>query len=244
MPIALFEFLTVFILAILPQILVSFYPEKLRVLLVNFPDNWRFLSTLPSRLGVILLILYLALSRQDDLNIMGLNLQNVFSFKTLFAAGFLTVYLLLIFVVVDRRSKRMQPEIRSVQERTLLAMRIPPHAAGLHKALAFVDLWLAVIGEELVYRGYLILMLGRESGSYMPWIIFSLILSVLIHLYQGRHLRLILTHLILAGFFILAMMVAQSLWAAIIPHLVYNTVWLTRTLRRMPAEPLESENGT
>jgi len=230
------EFFTVFVIAVLPQILTSFYPQEMRDLLNRLPGNWRFLSTFPSRLGVILLILYIGASRLDDLYSIGLDLYQAASSMTLLAAGLLTGYLLLIFVISNLRSKKAKEQIAETQQRTLAGLRYSTTAVFWQKLLYFVDIWLAVIGEELVYRGYLILLLGRGSGHLFPWIAFSLLLSILVHLYQGRTWKLVLGHTLLASLFIFAAVITNSLLAAIIPHLVYNTVWLARALRNKPRE--------
>lgn len=91
------EFLTVFIIAILPQVLTGFYPDEMRTLLNSLPGNWKFITTLPGRLGSILLILFIGSLRQDDFQSIGLNWTQAASLSTLLAAGALSVYLLLIF---------------------------------------------------------------------------------------------------------------------------------------------------
>ena len=232
----IFEFFTVFILAILPQILSSFYPDEMRDVLSKLPGNWRFFSTLPSRIGVILLVLYISASRRDDFHSIGLNFQQAASPLALFATGFLTGYLLLIFVVSRLRSKKVKDQIVNVRQRTMAGLVYSPTAGVWQKLLYFIDLWLAVIGEELVYRGYLILLLGSQTGNLYAWMAFSATLSVVVHLYQGRTWRVAISHMLLACLFIFVAVITNSLFAAIIPHLVYNTVWLIRALRNKPNE--------
>jgi membrane protease YdiL (CAAX protease family) len=57
-------------------------------------------------------------------------------------------------------------------------------------------LFLGVISEELLYRGYLVLILGNEVGPVLLWILLSVLLSVVAHLYQGR--SRIIWHLLFA----------------------------------------------
>jgi membrane protease YdiL (CAAX protease family) len=230
------EFLTVFTIAILPQILISFYPEEMRYMLNNLPGNWRFITTIPSRVGPILLILYIAAGRFDAFHSVGLNVYEALSPLTVILTVFFTGYLLLIFVFSGLRSKKVKDEVANIQQRTLAVLRYSNITGFWQKLIAFGDLWLAVIGEELVYRGYLVLMLGWQTGTFTPWIILSIALSMLVHLYQGRTWRVALSHMILAALFILAVMVTRSLFAAIIPHLVYNTVWLMRALKNKPRQ--------
>ena len=230
------EFSVVFIVAILPQVLTSFYPDEMRALLGRLPGNWKYLSTLPNRIGVILLVLFISASRLDEFRSIGLNLTEALSPTALIVTGLLTGYLLLIFVFSRLRSKKVRDESANVRQTTLAALRYSDTTGFWKKLFAFGDLWLAVIGEELVYRGYLILLLGRQTGNLFPWIAFSVTLSIVIHLYQGRTWRLAISHMILASLFIFAAVVTNSLFAAIIPHLVYNTVWLIRALGNKPKE--------
>lgn len=79
-----------------------------------------------------------------------------------------------------------------------------------------------VVGEELVYRGYLVLLLGRVTGTLIPWAILSIGLSILIHLYQGRNRLMVLSHFLtftlLAGLTIFT----GNIGAAIAAHLLNN----------------------
>jgi membrane protease YdiL (CAAX protease family) len=230
------EFSVVFAVAILPQVLTSFYPDQMRDLLARSPGNWKYLSTLPSRIGAILLVLYISASRLDEFHSIGLNLSEALSPMALLVTGLLTGYLLLIFVFSRFRSKKVRDETANLRQTTLAALRYSDTTGFWKKLFAFGDLWLAVIGEELVYRGYLILLLGRQTGNLIPWIAFSVTLSIVVHLYQGRTWRLAISHMILASLFIFAAVVTNSLFAAIIPHLVYNTVWLVRAPGNKPME--------
>jgi membrane protease YdiL (CAAX protease family) len=241
MSFSILEFLVVFVTAILPQVLISFYPDGLQDQLGKImTGRWRFLTALPARLGAILLILFIVSTRADGFHTIGLTVEEVTSLSTLVTAVFLTAYLLLIFVLSDLRSKKTKEQTQQIQQRTLAGLRYSKPKNFLESFAYFVDIWLAVIGEELVYRGYLILLLGRETGSYIPWVLLSVILSAIIHLYQGRSLRVALGHMIFAGLFIAAMLITGSVFAAIVPHLIYNTIWLIRAMRSLLANEVNS----
>ena len=90
------------------------------------------------------------------------------------------------------------------------------------------SLWLGGIAEDLVFRGYLVLGLGAQTGSYYPWIVLSIFLSVASHLYQGVNRRIMLGQMIFAAIFITISLITRSVITAIIPHLVYDTIWLLR----------------
>ena len=227
-----FEFLAVFVIAILPQVLTGFYPDEMRTLLNNLPGNWKFITTLPGRLGSILLILFIGSLRQDDFQSIGLNWTKAASLSTLLAAGALSVYLLLILFLAGKRSAKSQEEMAATRQRVLIGLRYSDTSPPWKRLAAYSDVWIAVIGEELVYRGYLILLMSRQTGTLYPWIAFSLALSILVHLYQGRTWKLALGQMLIAALFIFVVVITGSLMAAIIPHLVYNTVWLTRAFKK------------
>jgi membrane protease YdiL (CAAX protease family) len=228
------EFLTVFVIAILPQVLTGFYPDEMRAMLNNLPGNWKFITTLPGRLGSILLILFIGSLRQDDFQSIGLNGVQAASFPTLLAAGALSVYLLLILFFASKRSAKSREEMAATRQRVLIGLRYSDTSTPWKRLAAYSDLWIAVIGEELVYRGYLVLLMSRQTGALFPWIAFSLALSILVHLYQGRTWKLALGQMLIAALFIFVVVITDSLMAAIIPHLVYNTVWLSRALKSPP----------
>ena len=234
------EILTVLVIAVLPQVLNSFYPQEWKDLLAKFPANWRSASAFFSRIGMILLALYIFANHLNGYHIIGLTIREIQSFPTLLTAGGLTIYLSLIFVFSRLRSQKTKQEIAIRQERTLAVLRYAPNA-GFWKSLpSFVDIWLAVLGEELIYRGYFVLLLGAVTGTFVPWVLLSITLSILVHLYQGLTLKVALGHAILAAIFITAILITKSLFAAIIPHLVYDTIWLIRALRSTPKEEAPS----
>ncbi len=89
-----------------------------------------------------------------------------------------------------------------------------------------------VIAEDMVYRGYLVLLWGTRTGTFIPWIILSIALSVVLHLYQGLQLRMIIFHVLAAGLFIALLLTTHNLLAAIVPHLYYDFLWATGAWRR------------
>ncbi len=91
-----------------------------------------------------------------------------------------------------------------------------------------LELTLAVITEDLVFRGYLVLLLGQRTGTYIPWAILSVWLSIVIHLYQGRDRGTVVFQAVAATFFVVLTVLTQNLLAAIAVHLYYD---VTSTLR-------------
>jgi len=81
---------------------------------------------------------------------------------------------------------------------------------------------IAAISEDLICRGYLVLYLGNLTNNFIPWIVLSVTLSILIHLYQGRDKGTILFHFLFAAFFIAITLVTKNILAPIAAHVFLN----------------------
>jgi len=85
-----------------------------------------------------------------------------------------------------------------------------------------------VVAEELVFRGYLILLWGARTGAYELFAILSIALFVAAHLYQGRRWSDILPHLILAIVDSVVTIMYKSVIPAIGMHLLSNLMFYLR----------------
>lgn len=88
-----------------------------------------------------------------------------------------------------------------------------------------------VISEDLIYRGYLVFMLGNKTNIYLPWIILSVIFSVIIHLYQGRKVEYMLYQAAFALLFIGLIIWTGNILAPIAAHLYYDILWAWKIWR-------------
>lgn len=237
------EFFVVFTITILPQILSSALSARDKDFLRRFTGKQRILVNLSSFSGMTLLAIYIALSHPEGWSYIGLgfeknSLQNV---AIISIAG--TAYLLLIFAIA---------KVRSPKQRKALEQR----KADIFKAGAWVDLksfweraaylptlWLGVIAEDLIFRGYLIFGLQAQTGYLLPWIFLSAILSVFVHLYQGANWRIMLGQAVLALLFIGISIWAQNIIAAIIPHLVYDTIWILQGWAKIAKSEAQQEQA-
>ena len=222
------EFFVVFSIAILPQILGSIFsmkdPEHLR----KFSPVQRTASNLGRWSGIILLLIYIALDHPPGLWFIGLRFPSSGLPLALLVSGFTTVYLSLVFVLPRFRSRQFQEQTESVR-RSIFAAGAFDTYHGLWGKLSYLfTLWLGVVAEDLVFRGYLVLGLGALTGSYFPWIVLSIFFSVASHLYQGLDRRIMLGQVIFAAIFTTVSLITGSVITAIIPHLVYDTIWLLR----------------
>lgn len=80
----------------------------------------------------------------------------------------------------------------------------------------------SAISEDLIYRGYFILYLGRLTNTFIPWAVISIFIMVLIHLYQGKNTRIIIYHFLLACLFTGLTIATQNILAPITAHIVFN----------------------
>ncbi len=229
----LFQVCAVFFVAIAPYIVGSIqhlrHPERIRM---DAPSD-SLLSRWLMAAAAITVVGLVALDQPAGLGSIGIYLGSDKNFAAawaglmaiagLFAALFaITAIVRLIRKPGASTSGAPKPQVR---EQTLYRDR--------WERLAFLAvLPFVVIAEDMVYRGYLVLLLGTRTGTFVPWIILSIALSVLLHLYQGPHLRFILFHMISAGFFIALVLATHNLLAAIIPHLYYDFVWAIGAWRR------------
>lgn len=221
-------FFVVFTLIIAPSILYSFWVDDIRDITSKFSNRWRYSTSIVRILGEILLMLYIAQQQKTEFHSIGLNLERESILGGLVVAGLATAYLSIIFIKSNNASDERKNKINVQKRETLDKLGLSSVETFFEKVIALTILWLGVILEELVYRGFIILVMGSLTGTYLPWIVLSAVLSVLVHLYQGRTWRLIYAYVFLAVVFTVVTMVTKNIFAAIIPHIFYDTVWLLR----------------
>jgi hypothetical protein len=222
------EFLVVFTVAILPQIVGSFLSIKDREYFRKFTPEQRTVSNLGRWIGIIFLLFYIAMNHSNGLFSIGLGFGRNGIPKIILVAGITTGYLLLIFVLGRLRSKKIQEQTETVRRSIFAAGAFSTYRGFWGRSAYLLTLWLGVIAEDLVFRGYLVLGLVAQTGDYFLWIVLSIALSIAAHLYQGTSARLMLGQGLFALIFIGVSLITNNVITAIIPHLVYDTVWLLR----------------
>ena len=237
------EFSVIFTVAILPQIAYSFFIKEIRDVLAKLSNRWKLTSSLINKTGLILLAMYVAAIQPGGLLSIGLNFKLSELPKVIIVGGLATGYLSLIFVFSKLHSKKTREERELLQRQTFLSLGYSTYRTISDRFFSLVNLWLSVIAEELIYRGYVILLLGSRTGTYIPCIMLSIIFSVLVHLYQGFNWRIVLGHIFLASVFIVVIMVTKNLVTALVPHLVYDTIWLSRRWASAPNEDIDQSGS-
>lgn len=205
-------------------------------------NSRKILANYEANVASLLLMIYIATNHSGGLSPMGLSLKQVDIPKLIFIGSVATGYLLLIFV----RPFFLYPQQRKdEEEKQKIDFELRGYASykTFWERFAFLGaIWLGVIVEELVYRGYLILFLGVQTGTFFPWIILSIGLSIGVHFYQGITWRRAFSHAFFAIVFIIVVLITRNIIVAIIPHLIYNTIWfLIRWIRASRAETIQAQ---
>jgi membrane protease YdiL (CAAX protease family) len=232
------EFLVVFTVCILPQIAAALF-------ILHDPDytkRWspgeRTVLGWITHSAAILLVVYIAYNQPTGPAALGLRLPKGVRLITLFVGGLTTLYLVALSFSDRLRSQKVREE-REVIRKAVFKAGGFSNPQGFRSRTAFLgSIWLGVIAEDLVFRGYLVLGLGTQTGLLWPWVLLSLLLSVAVHLYQGLNWRIMLSQALFALIFIIAVLVTGNVFAAILPHLVYDTIWLLRGWAKSPAQEL------
>jgi hypothetical protein len=104
----------------------------------------------------------------------------------------------------------------------------PDWAAALYcktipaKILFLAYMLSAVIAEEMVFRGYFILLWGQRTGHIVPCAIISAIVFAFLHLYQGK--KYILDHILFPVAFSVTAAVSGNIVITIYMHLWLNLI--------------------
>ena len=219
------EFSVVFTVAILPQIISSVLSIRDREYFRRITADQRTTTNIARWLGVILLLMYVGENHADGLSFIGVSFDLGQIPQVLLVSAMTTAYLSLIFVLPRWRSKKVQEQIETRRKSVFEAGAFSTYRGFWERFGYLCSVWLDVIAEDLVFRGYLVLGLGSLTGGYLPWIVLSVSLSLVAHLYQGSSVRLMLGQGFFAMIFIAVSLFTHNVITAIIPHLVYDTVW-------------------
>jgi membrane protease YdiL (CAAX protease family) len=219
------EFIAVFTVGVLPSLLGTFlhlqnadYAKKAE----HFSNFERLLTVWSRDLASIAVVLLVAYQQPHGFASIGIhsgqwgdNIGAVFT-------GFMAMALFVIFFALGQRiilhivKQPAPPTIDTTNP-------------SVEEDLRYQDIWerlanlaalpVSAIPEDLIYRGYLLLFLGDLTNTYIPWAVLSIILMVLLHLYQGRSTSMIVRQILLAIFFTGLTIATQNLLAPIAAHI-------------------------
>lgn len=146
-----------------------------------------------------------------------------------------------VFILVLAAIRKFLPGIRNRASLPLDTTRIWIAEAvqyrERHERFAYLTLLaLETVSETLIYRGYLVLFLGSQAGTYFLYALASAFLTLLIRANQSWTFRTVVSNL-LASFFLIGLTIAsQNLLAPITAHLYYNFIIAIQAWRLMSAQ--------
>jgi membrane protease YdiL (CAAX protease family) len=231
---SIIEFGAIFAVGILNHMIGSFFYSKRSDYQKSFTVTENLLRYWSGSISGILVVLLVAINNPDGLASVGI-IKSSSNDKNPFFIGIMSISFLILFLVVPQR-------LVNYFRKTTLENKIDlsnPATSGLFQyqskleKLAYLTvLPFIVISEDLIYRGYLVLMLGGKTHTYLPWIILSVILSVIIHLYQGRKIAYLFFQATAALLFIGLTIWTGNILTPIIAHLYYDVLWTIGVWKR------------
>lgn len=177
-----------------------------------------------SALAVIAVVLLAALDQPGGLAELGiptLRESNTDAECWPFLLGYLLIFAPSFFGGWVRRRSGRPREANLDPSRPSVAMALQ-YRDGWQRLAYLSVLPFIVTSEDLVFRGYLILFMASRTAILIPWLVISILLSVVIHLYQGRDVKTIGTHIYFAGLFAGLIIWTHNILIPIGLHLFYN----------------------
>jgi membrane protease YdiL (CAAX protease family) len=235
------EFIAVASTAIIPSIYSTIRSIRLPVDAEEPSPMERLFGGLLWSVSAITIVLIISLGQPEGLRSVGVFNKEDDSILSPYMIAMLGLAGVAFILWVVRRLLHIDLKEHFAPSKPYVA-RIIQYDRNRWERLTFLaQLPLAVMAEELVYRGYLVLLLGKYTGAYIPWIILSIALSVVIHLYQGRDRTTILSHLLMATLFVGVTVYSGSIFPATTVHFLGNTgftfrIWSQASKRKKAEE--------
>ena len=207
MDLTILETLTVLSISIIPALLSLLLIRKDPAANAIQSPFANLLSLFSNSMGIVLVLLYIALNQSAGLISMGIFwpfesaiismpgeiIEVVLSMSGdiievvligIVMSGLIMIPSTLYFVVVHKLLKKeVKPQIEKPAKAFFSIYKTPKERFAL-----LLILPLAALAEELVFRGYLILLLGDKTGMPFVCAAISVILFAVTHLHYGRKL--------------------------------------------------------
>lgn len=234
------EFGAIFAVGILPHIIGAFFYSKRSAIQKPCPTTENLQGNLfrywTGSISGILVVLLVALNQSNGLASVGIvtngdaiNAKNPV-FIGIFAMTFYLVFLTRLPALINY-IRNTTPENRNSLSNPV-AIELFQYQSILERLAYLTVLPFMVISEELIYRGYLVFMLGGKTQTYLPWIILSIALSIVIHLYQSKKASSLFFQATAALLFISLTIWTGNIFTPITAHLFYSTIWTLGVWKR------------
>lgn len=205
---------------VIPGLLSQFAVKKPEV--DKFKPHWitGLWLNIFHELAIILLILFISMKQSGGLDAVGLEVYSTdHPFEQIVGAVFLIGIVALICTMLRELFGLKKPgedNERPDWAGALYCKTVPA------KILFLAYMLSAVVAEEMVFRGYFILLWGRRTGHIVPCAIISAVLFSFLHLYQGR--KNILDHILFPVAFSVTAAVSGNIVITIYMHLWLNLI--------------------
>ena len=243
------EFFLVIAVGLFPPVFGSLiYPNNREIQALQ-TNVQRLLSNWVIPIGQIAAVLYIVLNHPLGIHSIGILTGDVDASYTAILEGtsVLILFLFLYAKVLQWRQRKSNQEPKPFDFTTPVAERIIRYKKFWERFSYAIVLFFMVVGEEIISRGYLVLFMGNRTHTFIPWIIISIGFTIVCHLYQGKGINLILFHTLFAIFFIAVTLITRNLFAAIVPHFLFDLMNAIRTWKlfdQQNKKPMESIYST
>lgn len=220
------EFGAIFVVGVLNHMIGAFFYSKRSDYQKLFTTTENLLRYWVGSISGILVVLLVAMNSSNGLASVGI-IRNASNDKNPFFIGIISISFLIFFLAgiqsLANYFRKVTPE-NKIDLSNPAVTGLFKYENKLERFAYLTVLPFVVISEDLIYRGYLVLMLGSKTQSYLPWIILSVVLSVIIHLYQGRNITNVLYQATFALLFIGLTIWTGNILTPIVAHLYYDTL--------------------
>lgn len=225
---SIIEFGAIFAVGILNHMIGAFFYSKRSDFQKSFTTTENLLRNWVGSISGILVVLLVALNQPKGLASVGIITNGNTNDKNPVFIGIMAIS---FYIIILAGIQRLVNYFRKITPENKIDLSNPA-VIGLYQyrnkqeKLAYLTvLPFIVISEDLIYRGYLVLMLGSKTHTNLPWIFLSVVLSVIIHLYQGRKASYLLFQATAALLFIGLTIWTGNIFTPIIAHLYYDILW-------------------
>jgi len=206
-------------LSIIPTLLGNIFRTSRRNIRKQDIDVWEvFFARILQSLTLISILLFFFLRSDEGLSLIGLGIETPGGVSNIIlTSAIVFVYFNGIFGLCKKIINKGAPYLRqSYTHLDELMLLFSPKL----RILALLILFLSVICEEILYRGYIVLFLGTRLEQIISFGLISIILSVFGHLYQGKDK--IAYHLLIAVLLVSLTIITKSILISITIHLFNN----------------------
>ncbi|MHC4654765.1 MAG: CPBP family glutamic-type intramembrane protease [Planctomycetota bacterium] len=213
----IFELLAVICLVILPCIPAHIFYKRAEVKEHTRYPYIRLALSVLKEFGVIFFLLYITMHQPGRLLSIGIDFTQ---FENSCFGGLIVLGISAgLYAIGHRIVTGKKPEIDYSQKH--IQTRLSYRKLSL-RALYIVNLVLVSIEEEMIFRGYFILLWGQRTNAVILFALISGTFFIAIHLYQGK--KAIAYHILFTAGVTISTILSDSIMIAISAHIFHNLI--------------------